>query len=71
MASTSAGHSYSGTSEIWRARAGSFSPEPVMMQTAAFPFRSTRPVLVSLTSPATEAAEAGSQKMPSRCAMVL
>ena len=50
--------------EYFIAESGSFRPLPVRMQTAFLP-ASTRPILFALIIPATEAALAGSARIPS------
>src|SRR5208337_1364341 len=49
---------------------GSFNPFPVNVQTTVSPFLK-KPALYNLITPASDAAEAGSQKTPSRDAMSL
>src|SRR5690606_13179255 len=63
MAASSASTRIAG--EAWRmARSGSFRPWPVRVHTMRCPFGS-RPSACRASSPATPAAEAGSQKTPS------
>ena len=57
------------TLELLTARSGSFRPFPVQMQTILLSWRSN-PWRCIFTKPANDAADAGSQKMPSLLANI-